>query len=320
MLSRHAEDLYWTGRYVERAEDTARLLDVTYHGLLESAAEPAEAWREVLEVLFLADAFAESGGSVADGVAVTDFLVLDETTSGSITAAVDRARGNARGLRDRISTEMWESINTFYLELRARDLRTELERQPYEVYRWVRNRCQTIAGVAAETMPRDDGYRFLLMGRLLERAEMTCRLLAVRYNRLDRSGQAMAFHWWLALLKSVSAFEAYLKEHRASVDPNRVLEFLLLSPNFPRSVLFCLRGTEEQMAGLNADGERGTAQRALGRVRARVEYCDVAEVVADDLGRFLDELQQDIWRVGDAIDAYFFRHGADLDLRTFEST
>ncbi len=319
MLSRHAEDLYWTGRYVERAEDTARLLDVTYHGLLESAAEPSEAWREVLEVLFLDDAFAATDGDLGDGVAVTDFLVLDEAAPGSISASVGQARANARGLRDRISTELWEAINGFYLELGARDLRAELERHPYDVYRWVRDHCQMVAGVAAETMPRDDGYRFLLLGRFLERAEMTCRLLAVRYNRLGRSGQAQAFHWWLALLKSVSAFEAYLKEHRASVDPNRVLEFLLLSPDFPRSVLFCLREAEEQLTGVVADGERVAAQRVLGRVRAGVEYCDVAEVVASDLGGYLDELQKDIWGVGDALDVQFFKHGADLDLHAYES-
>ena len=317
MLSRHAEDLYWTGRYVERAEDTARMLDVTYHGLLEAPMpEGGDAWRELLEVLFL-DKLYEGRDYSAE--AITEFLVLDEDNAGSIVAAVGRARQNARGVRDRISTELWEAVNTFYLDLRSLDLRAELAAQPYQVYRMVKNRCQMIAGVAAESMPRDDGYRFMVAGRLLERAEMTCRLLAVRYAHLDRAATPMGFHWWGALLKSVSAFEAYLKEHRAALDPLQVLEFLLMSSDFPRSVLYCLRGTEDQLHRLGDSAARIPAQLLLGRVRARVEYGEIGEVVGAGLAAFLDELQTDIWRAGDAIDTHFFSHGADLDLHAYEA-
>ncbi len=318
MLSRHAEDLYWTGRYIERAEDTARLLDVTYHGMLEwSDKDVPQAQRDLLEVLFLDETF---DGDLSDTAAVTEFLVLDTDNPGSITAAVERARLNARGLRDRISSELWEAINTFYLDLRARDLRADIERQPYQVYRWVRNACQTVTGVAAETMPHDDGYRFLVMGRLLERAEMTCRLLDVRYHRLvDSGGAATAFNRWAALLKSVSAYEAYLKEYRAAVDPIKMLSFLLLSPNFPRSVRYCLRGTEEQLAELLEPDRLTDAQRLLGMVGAKVEYCDIDSLVNADLGGFLDELQRDISQVGVAIDRHFFHHATDLDLHFYIS-
>jgi uncharacterized alpha-E superfamily protein len=317
VLARHAEDLYWMGRYIERAEDTARLLDVTYHNMLEAAPGEATAgWGELLQVLFVDDTF---GGDVTDSQAVTHYVVLDPDNAGSIRSSVRRGRHNARGLRDRISTELWESMNAFYLELNARDVRAELARQPYEVYRWVRNQCQLLSGVASETMPRDDGYRFLVLGRWLERAEMTCRLLSVRYKALGGTRE-MEYHWWAGLLSSVSAFEAYLKEHRASVDPARVLEFLLLSPGFPRSVLFCLRATELQLDALVPVDQRVAAQRLLGRVRAGVEYCDVEELVVVGLGEFLDHLQVDIWKVGEAIDAHFFRHGADLDLHAYMST
>jgi uncharacterized alpha-E superfamily protein len=148
---------------------------------------------------------------------------------------------------------------------------------------------------------------------------MTCRLLAVRYKALGGTRE-MEFHWWAALLSSVSAFEAYLKEHRASVDPARVLEFLLVSPAFPRSVLFCLRATEQQLDALIPADRRVAAQRLLGRVRAGVEYCDVEDLMVAGLGDFLDRLQEDISRVGDAIDGHFFRHGADLDLHAYVST
>ncbi len=318
MLSRHAEDLYWAGRYIERAEDTARLLDVTYHGLLESPpSEAPAAWRELLDVLFLQDAFGDPAEIGA--ASVTSFLVLDAANPGSIKAAVARARENVHGVRDRVSTELWEAINTFYLELGDRDLAADLADRPYEVYRLVKHECQAIAGVANETMPRDDGYRFLVLGRMIERAEMTCRMLAVRYARLRR-GAGSAYHQWVAVLKSVSAYEAYLKEHRAAMDATRVLEFLLLSPDFPRSVLFSLRAAESELAELIPSGTGAAATRLLGMARARLEFCEVDEVLSGGLDEFLDEVQTEIWRVDQALDRHFFRSGADLDLHSYEFT
>ncbi len=321
MLSRHAEDLYWAGRYVERAEDTARMLDVTYHGLLESPPEETPAaWRELLEVLFLDGMFPSPlQPDDVNAASVTEFLVLDLSNPGSIIAAVGRTRDNIRGVRDRVSTELWEAINTFYLELQDRDLRRELVDRPYEVYRMVKVRCQTISGVAAETMPRDDGYRFLLLGRMVERAEMTCRMLAVRYFRLRSAGRA-AYHQWVAVLKSVSAYEAYLKEHLAALEPTRVLEFLLLSPTFPRSVLYALRAAEWQLDELIPAEQSSPARRLLGMVRSRLEYCDVEEVLAGGLDEFLERIQEEIYRVDQALDAHFFRTGTALDLIAYEST
>ncbi len=315
MLSRHAEDLFWLGRYVERAEDTARMLDVTYHNLLESPpSEERTAWRELLEVLYLHHSFE---GPVTGGP-VSHYLVLDPDSPGSIIAAVARARDNARGVRDRISTELWESINRFYLQLRSMDLAAELERRPYEVFRTVKSGCQTISGVASQTMPRDDGYRFIVLGMMLERAEMTCRLLAVRYARLAAGRRPMGFHAWLSVLKSVSAFEAYLKEHDAALDPVRVLEFLLLSPTFPRSVLYCLRTAERQLEWLVGDRPEQLL-RVMGRVRARAEYCDVQDMLASGLDQFLEHLQEDIYAVADAVDLHFFKSGTDLDLHTYQT-
>ncbi len=318
MLSRHAEDLYWAGRYIERAEDTARLLDVTYHGLLESPpGEAPAAWRELLDVLFLQDAFGDP--EAINAATVTRFLVLDPDNPGSIVAAVARARENVRGVRDRVSTELWEAVNSFYLEMVDRDLPAELADRPYEVYRLVKHECQAIAGVANESMPRDDGYRFLVLGRMIERAEMTCRMLAIRYARLRREA-GPAYHQWVAVLKSVSAYEAYLKEHRAAMDPTRVLEFLLLSPDFPRSVLFSLATAEAHLTDLVGPGTGAAATRLLGMARARLEFCEVDDVLASGLDEFLEGVQSEIWRVDDAIDRHFFRSGADLDLHAYEAT
>lgn len=318
MLSRHAEALFWFGRYVERAEDTARVLDVTYHNLLESPpSEEATAWRELLEVLFVESAFGDRESAAHD---VTRYLVVDQTNPGSIIASVARARENAFGVRDRISTELWEAINQFHLDLASWDVAADLDQQPYSVFRAVRNRCQMITGVASQTMPRNDGYRFIRLGLVLERAEMTCRLLAVRYARLLHAGRPMGFHAWLAVLKSVSAYEAYLKAHDASFEPTKVLEFLLLSPTFPRSVLFALRVAESQLDRLAVGDERANLMRLVGRVRARAEFCDIDEVLRGGLDQFLESLQADIYDVARAVDQHFFRAGTDLELHAYQST
>lgn len=316
MLSRHAEDLYWLGRYVERAEDTARMLDVTYHQLLESPPhDESTAWRELLEVLYLAGVYP----GAMDGRQVSRYLVVDRENPGSIVAAVERARMNARGLRDRISTELWEAINVFHLDLERSDLGSTLERRPYEVFRMVKRGCQLVSGVAAQTMPRDEGYRFIILGWMLERAEMTCRLLAVRYARLASRGDQLGFHAWVSVLKSVSAYEAYLKAHHASLDPTRVLEFLLLDQEFPRSVLYCLQQVERQLQMLTVEPYLTPVERAVGRVRARTEFCDIASIVGEGLDQFLSELQAEIYDVGEEIDSHFFKVGTDLQLYSFTS-
>ncbi len=319
MLARHAEDLFWAGRYIERAEDTARLLDVTYHGLLESPLlDAASAWRELLELLYLDQAFGAKGLPVTDS-AVTEFLVLDPDNPGSIVRALGRARDNARNVRERISTELWEAINTLFLELRARDLRADLEREPYQLYRFVKTRCQTISGVSAETMSRDDGWRFLLLGRMLERAEMTCRLLSVRFGRSNQAAVSSDFHYWIAVLKSVSAFEAYLQAHRAQIEPQDVLEFLLLSREFPRSVLFALRASEAELVRLGQGTAPSRPERLLGRLRADLEFMDVHEVIESGLPPALDALQRGVLAVAEAVERHFFRANALPELHVYES-
>lgn len=310
MLARLAENLFWAGRYVERAEDTARMVDVTYHTLLESPpGEEVDAWLELLEVLHLRGAYEadRDGATPAD---MTRFLVLDEDNQGSILSAVSLARENTRSVRELVSTELWEAVNSFYLELRRRDLGADLASQPYELFAVVKRRCQTITGVAVETMPRDEGWRFFTLGRMLERAEMTSRLLDVRFGQLVSYAAPVAFHHWVAVLKSASAFEAYRKAYRASMEPANVVEFLLLSPDFPRSVRYCLEHAEQQLARLGDPQQLGPARRRIGRAFAELQYREVDELL-DDLHPFLDRMQHHVWRVADAVADEFFRHTPD---------
>ena len=306
MLARHAEDLFWTGRYLERAEDTARMLDVTYHGLLEGgSADEESAWRTLLEALHLAHPFYAAHPEIS-ARAVAQFLVADPAQPSSIIAAIARARDNARTVREHLSTELWEALNSCFLELRARDLEAELAAQPHELYREVRTRCQTIAGAGSETMPRSDPYRFLLLGRLVERAEMTCRMLRVRTARRQPRG---AFHDFLLVLNSVSALEAYTRAHGAEIDPARVIAFLLLAPDFPRSVLFCVRGADNLLEQLEGGAAIARPRRCVGRIRAELEYQDADELRAFGEHSVLDRAQAGIWEVAELVEECFFASG-----------
>ncbi|MEI7592015.1 MAG: alpha-E domain-containing protein [Actinomycetes bacterium] len=312
MLARDAESLFWSGRYLERAEDTARLLDVTYHGMLETTpAEEALAWSDVLYALRLDGVFAATGRAVT-AANVCEFLVLDTNNAGSIFSSVRQARENARTVREQLSTELWETLNSFYLDLRARNLGTDLEFQPHELYGMVRRQCQTVAGVAAETMSRDEGWRFFVLGWNLERAEMSCRLLSTRYRQLSPS----AFHQWMGTLRSASGLEAYRRTYRASMDPVDVVEFLLVSRTFPRSVLFSLRTAENALSRLAEDGELTRPLRQLGKVRSGLEFADVRELMQGDLGEELGKLEEGIRQVAASVATHYFSNSHEFDLHS----
>lgn len=318
MLARLAENLFWAGRYIERAEDTARMVDVTYHTLLESPPLEVDlAWEQLLEVLHLAPLFHQLTDDDPRSTAakVVEFLVVDQRNPGSIVSSVARARENGRSVRELVSSELWEAVNGLHLTLRARDLAVDLAEQPYDLFRLIKRRSQTISGAATETMPRDDAWGFLALGRQLERAEMTCRLLNVRYGQLTGTDAPLAFHDWIAVLKSVSGLEAFRKRYRASMEPVSVVEFLLLARDFPRSVLFALETAEVQLGHLSRGGAT-SASRQLGRVRASLQYRDVGELMVEDLNSFLDGVQSEIGAVSDRVAEEFFRHAPAGSLHT----
>jgi uncharacterized alpha-E superfamily protein len=311
MLARHADSLFWAGRYLERAEDTARLLDVTYHGSLgATTGEVRRAWRRTLDILRLRKEF-ERRDEIADERGVPRFLVLDRANPGSIIASVATARENFRSVREQLSSEVWESVNRFHRQLQIRNLQGDLDGEPYALYDFVKNRCQTLAGVAAQTMPRDDGYRFMVIGWMLERAVMTTRLVSVRYPTLAHD----SYDAWLLTLRSASGLEAYRKAFQASTNPVHVATFLLQSSTFPRSVLFCLQRAETSLERLDGRAPgRDNAGRLLGQVRSRLQYTDMAEAVAGDIIGSLDKLEEQIREVADALARQYFRAGDDATL------
>lgn len=315
MLARLAENMYWAGRYVERAENTARLLDTTYHGLLESRpATEATAWSDLLDVVGLADAFATAGGQPT-GPQVTRYLVTDADNPGSIRSTVARARENIRSLREEVSTELWEAINGFYLELGARDLHHDLSHQPFQVYGLVRRQCQAINGVADETMPRRDGWRFLALGRQIERVTMTTRLLTVYFRQSVLVDPAVAFHDWVVMLKAAAALEAFRRADTVSVDPEGAVAYLLTDDDFPRSVLFCLREAEEMVSELGTDEIGAGTRRLVGRLRSLVEYCDLDGLLAGGLPMLLERLLDGYGQLHFEISDEYFRLAVARELR-----
>ena len=313
MLARHAESLFWAGRYLERAEGTARLLDVTYQGSLQVAgSEGRDVWAHVLDVLRARKEFDRRGRELDEG-AVCTFLVTDRRNPGSIVSGVARARENFRTVREHLSSEMWENVNRFHLDLQARDIAADLTGEPYELYDLVKVRCQTLGGVAAQSMPRDETYSFLRLGWMIERALITCRLLNVNYASLGHDD----YDALLLTLRSASALEAYRRSFQSSTNPIHIAAFLLQSRSFPRSVLFCLQRAEhplENLAGLSTT--RNRAQRILGRIRSQLEFTDIAEFITGDVRATLDALEQSICDIADVVANQYFRVGSEYSLQS----
>ncbi|MCU1462899.1 MAG: hypothetical protein JWO37_2974 [Acidimicrobiales bacterium] len=306
MLSRIAESLYWLGRYSERAEETARILDVHYHLLLEDRwVDEAAACDALLEVMGVG----ERAGADADSVLVTRVLAFDETYAGSIVGATTAAWENARGVREAISSEMWECLNATHQELAIR-VAMAGDHAPHDFFRWVKERAAILAGLADSTMNRDDGWRFLVLGRSLERVDMTARLLSARY------GESWGSAGWVTTLRCCSAYESYLRTYQRAVDASLAVEFLVLDRLFPRSLFHALRTAEECLAELSPGSGRlgvdDTARRALGRARTELEFHSVEDLVGDLPGN-LFRLQQLCFDAGVAIAERYFQAARPME-------
>ncbi|MFZ2529673.1 MAG: alpha-E domain-containing protein [Rhodococcus sp. (in: high G+C Gram-positive bacteria)] len=299
MLARNAESLFWIGRYVERADDTARIMDVAVHQLLEdSTVDPDETCRRLLRVL----GFAEPAGAL-DVPTVVDLVAFGRDGTTSIAATIAGARENARGAREVTSTEMWQCLNTTYHGLAERE-RASKRLGPHEFFRYIEERAAMFAGLADSTLCRDDGYRFLLLGRSIERVDMTVRLL------LSRAGDRPTSPTWATVLRSAGGHDTYLRTYRGALDAGRVVEFMLLDRLFPRSVFSAIRESERCLTELddspeNRLGSGNEAQRLLGRARSELEFLEPG-VLVEELAERLLTLQDMCRRVGDAIARQFF--------------
>ena len=305
MLSRIAESLYWVGRYVERAEDTARLLDVHVHHILEDPTVREDAACRVL----LGVMGAQPPSGPVDVQRVVDLLGFDSSDGCSIIGALGAARENARGVRDVLSTEMWECLNATWLALPAWRRRVE-EMGSHAFFEFVKARTAMMAGLTDSTMARDEGWRFLVLGRSLERIDMTARLLLAGFSDPSESQD------WITTLRSCSAHEAFLRTYQRSADPFLVAEFLLLDRLFPRSAFHALGVAERCLAELGPSagraGQEDEARRILGRARNELEFAGVRELLAD-VPSHLRTLQAACAEAGAAVARRFFRHSAPVE-------
>ncbi|OAR21659.1 hypothetical protein A8144_00050 [Mycobacterium leprae 3125609] len=301
MLARNAEALYWIGRYVERADDTARILDVVVHQLLEdSSVDPDHASRTLLRVLGI-----ELPDHELDVWSLTDLVAFSTNAQGgsSIVDAISAARENAKSAREVTSSETWECLNTTYHALAERE-RAAKRLVPHEFLSFIEGRAAMFAGLADSTLSRDDGYRFMLLGRAIERVDMTVRLL------LSRVGDSASSPAWVTLLRSAGGHDTYLRTYRGVLDAARVVEFMLLDRLFPRSIFYSLKLAEHNLDELLRNpqsrvGATTEAQRLLGQARSELEFVQPG-VLLKTLDSRLASLQTTCRDVGDALVLQYF--------------
>lgn len=308
MLSRLAESLYWMGRYVERAENTARLLNVNYYATLETGGRVSEEWKPLLDISGTKEGFAEHFGR-ADAHSVATWLAFERRNSSSIASSLSRARENARGLRDRIPSEMWEAINRAYLDLCFQTEDVLARDGLFEYCSAARDLSQMFFGIAFATLPRDEGWSFMRSGQLLERGDNLLRLLQVRYGAAGTGPVQAAVdnHRWMAVLKTVSAYEAYRKRKHSGLDPRVIAEFLLLDEAFPRSVRYTAANLHDALVQIQRLHPQAHPEllRQASWLRARLEHADVDDILERE-SPSLGELLVDFNAVGSGIYSAYF--------------
>jgi len=297
MLSRTADHLFWMSRYTERAENTARMLNVGYETALlpQSAAKAQEGWLGLLSISELIPAYTARHGAVTrDGV--LDFMVRDGNNPSSILSCLRGARENARAVRGALTTEVWETQNQTWLELHRQLEGGAFERDPGQFFEWVKYRSHLSRGVTLGTMLQDEAFHFLRLGTFLERADNTARLLDVKFHAVQsdfhgvitgREPEADFYHW-SAILRSVSAFEVYRKVYRDVITPERVADLLILRRDMPRSLHASLREVVDNLA-LVSNGHSAETERRAGRLLADLQYGRIDEILATGLHAFLTQ-------------------------------
>jgi uncharacterized alpha-E superfamily protein len=313
MLSRVAESIHWISRYLERAESVARVVDVNLQLMLDLPLGLASQWLPLVQITGDYPDY-ESRYNVATQETVTEFLVFDWENPNSIASCLRAARENARTIREIISSEMWEELNDFYLTVQNPTARDRARETPHEFVRSVRRSSHLLLGVTDSTLSHGEAWHFGRMGRLLERADKSSRVLDVKYFLLlpDVSdvGTPIDDLHWSAVLRSVSGFEMYRKRH-GQVAPAKIAEFLLLDRDFPRSVHHCLINLSDSLHAITGTppGQfRNPAERRLGQLAAELDYTTMDEVFGQGLHEYLDGLQVKLNSVGDSIFETFFEH------------
>lgn len=311
MLSRVADSIYWLNRYVERAENVARFIDVNLNLLLDSPEGVAQQWKPLVMTTGDLPLFQKRYGEATEANVIR-FLTFDSDYPNSILSCLQSARENARSVREIISSEMWQQVNSFYLMVKdAAQTPSALDLS--EFFNEVKLASHLFAGVTNATMTHNEGWHFGQIGKFLERADKTARILDVKYFILLPSvkdvGTTLDEIQWMALLKSASAYEMYRKRGLHRITPTSIAEFLSLDQEFPRSIRFCILQAERslhEITGTPMGTWRTPVERTLGRLRADLDYFTIEDMIQTGLHEFLDDLQRRMNDVGEKIFETFF--------------
>ena len=313
MLSRTADHLFWMSRYTERAENTARMLDVNYQTSLlpQSAGVARVGWQGLLSISELLPAYNEKHGDIAQND-VMEFMVKDEENPSSIISCLRAARENARAVRGSLTTEAWETQNQTWLEAKRMLRDGEFERDPSQFFEWVKYRSHLSRGVVLGTMLQDEAFYFLRLGTFLERADNTARLVDVKFHAVesdffgtaDERDQEYDFYHWSSILRSVSAFEIYRKVYRDVIKPERVADLLILRADMPRSLHASLVEVVNNLVMVSNDQSKETQRRA-GKLLADLQYARIDEILATGLHAFLTQFLDRVNELGGRISRDF---------------
>ncbi len=317
MLSRVADSLYWINRYVERAENLSRFVEVSEAMALDCPPGSAEPWLPLIDASGDRDLFDELVPGASSPQDVMQFLVREPNNPSSIVNCIAIARENARQIREVITTEMWEQLNDMYWTLQESE---SFWQQPHqEQLRDIRRACQLFYGITDATLSRDLSWHFSRLGRLLERADKTTRILDVKYFLLlpspDEVGGVLDELQWISLLRSAGAYQMFRQSLQQAIEPKAVAAFLLLNPIFPRSVRYCLERLSETLRiirGSSLPGAPDDLECLSGLTLARWSYTRIDELIAGGLHESIDALQSDLNQLHDLIEQrYFVASNAD---------
>ncbi|MGD8367425.1 MAG: alpha-E domain-containing protein [Desulfobacterales bacterium] len=323
MLSRVANSIYWMCRYIERAENVARFISVNLNLLLDLPSEKGKHWEPVVMTTGDQKRFEEHHPSYNQD-AVIQFLTFDRQYPNAIVSCLAAARENARSIREIISSEMWEHLNTFYLELTEHGSRRMAQEDPHRFFKIIQMRSHLFTGLMDSTMSHGEAWNFARIGMMIERADKTSRILDVKYFMLLPSAELVNSPidniQWTAVLKSASAFEMFRKTHH-QITPRNVADFLIFDSQFPRSIRHCISKAQiclHRITDAPLGSARNRAEKRLGRLKADLDYTDIDEVIEKGMHESMDRLQTRLNEVDEAIGTTFFNLQPMIETATAE--
>lgn len=313
MLSRVANHIYWLGRYLERAENYARFIDVNFNLMQDLPLDLKEQWQPLIAATGDLKSYLENHKAFSRDQ-VLFFLSFDENNPNSMINTIYHARENARIIRDSLSKETWEEVNELYYMIKhGAEKKMWKKEDPRTFFEQIKNQILLIYGIADNTVARTEGWFFRQLGQFLERADQTSRILDVKYHILLPStevvGTPLDFLHWMALLKSVTGFNSYRRIY-GNIDPAGVVEFMVLNKYFPRSIYYCLKEAESCLLAISGNlsgGYQNSAEKAMGELRSKLEYAEVGEIITIGLHEYLDNLQIKINHISNHVNENFFK-------------